>query len=537
MADGRRVPLLLALFVGALLAQTAGWSAFWFLCDDAYIAFRYVAQSHLGHGYVWNPPPFRPVEGYTSFLWVALLDGIWRVFGLSPPQAANRVSLLCSWASLGLVFAMALRLPLSPKTAPLRLSLVALILLGTVTNRTWLAWTSSGLETAMWTTLLLTWTWLATARGGRPPWAMAAVAALLALTRPDGLLFVAATGAWVGLVAWRSRDARALLAMTPFLAVAAHLAWRLRTYGYPLPNTYYAKHLGAWPDMGLLYLQNFAIEYAFWIWGALVVLALLRVAWSGPWTVGAPLVAAVSLTAHFAYYTLIVGGDHFEFRIYHHLVPLVLLTFPWACDRLGLPGKATVGLLIGMLALGTVIPWTHWAHTRHAVGHKDVGSFRYPVARHLPGPLAWYAQPWDRTHRELLSHFVGIRHQGHKTYARYQVGRFPSLEEGSRIAPDGYPVLRHSSVGVPGWTMPHVAIIDTLGLNDAVIARTPSTRPPEKRKMAHDRSPPPGYVDCFQPNVRISQDGQVTVEPRRRPLTAEAIVDCEERFLARITDR
>lgn len=51
-----------------------GWKLFWFMTDDAYIAFRYVSNSMLGLGYVWNPPPFHPVEGYTSFLWVAILD-------------------------------------------------------------------------------------------------------------------------------------------------------------------------------------------------------------------------------------------------------------------------------------------------------------------------------------------------------------------------------------------------------------------------------------------------------------------------------
>ncbi len=53
-----------------------GWRLFWFMTDDAYIAFRYVENSLRGYGHVWNPPPFMPVEGYTSFLWVLLLGWI-----------------------------------------------------------------------------------------------------------------------------------------------------------------------------------------------------------------------------------------------------------------------------------------------------------------------------------------------------------------------------------------------------------------------------------------------------------------------------
>jgi arabinofuranosyltransferase len=65
---------LAALLLLAALGLYLGWRVFWFLTDDAYIAFRYISTSRLGYGYVWNPPPFKPVEGYTSFLWVFLLD-------------------------------------------------------------------------------------------------------------------------------------------------------------------------------------------------------------------------------------------------------------------------------------------------------------------------------------------------------------------------------------------------------------------------------------------------------------------------------
>ena len=42
--------------------------------------------------------------------------------------------------------------------------------------------------------------------------------------------------------------------------------------------------------------------------------------------------------------------------------------------------------------------------------------------------------------------------------------------------------------------MPHVHIIDTLGLHDYVIARW---APTEERLMAHSRKAPEGYVEAF----------------------------------------
>ncbi|UCG61884.1 MAG: hypothetical protein JSV52_00925, partial [Candidatus Zixiibacteriota bacterium] len=71
----RHILILLLLLAG--IGLYIGWRKFWFLTDDAFIAFRYVSNSILGHGYTWNAPPFRPVEGYTSFLWVILLESVW----------------------------------------------------------------------------------------------------------------------------------------------------------------------------------------------------------------------------------------------------------------------------------------------------------------------------------------------------------------------------------------------------------------------------------------------------------------------------
>ena len=56
-----RQPLLITLIVVVALAVLVqGWAALWFLCDDAFITFRYAAMARLGHGYVWNPPPMPP---------------------------------------------------------------------------------------------------------------------------------------------------------------------------------------------------------------------------------------------------------------------------------------------------------------------------------------------------------------------------------------------------------------------------------------------------------------------------------------------
>src|SRR5262245_52520872 len=75
----RGTPALPAFFYLALsVVVLFGWRALSWLSDDAFIYFRYASNSLLGHGYVWNAPPFRPVEGYTSLLWIVLIDLVWR---------------------------------------------------------------------------------------------------------------------------------------------------------------------------------------------------------------------------------------------------------------------------------------------------------------------------------------------------------------------------------------------------------------------------------------------------------------------------
>jgi len=538
--------LRVALCAASALALYVGWRLFWFQCDDAFIAYRYVSNSQLGFGYTWNPPPFRPVEGYTSFLWLVLLDGVWRGLGVEPPVAANWLSLGFSAASLALIVAMVLRLRLSPGLAPLRTLWLGLVLLGVLTNRTFLAWTSSGLETALFGCLLLAWVYAALfAAGGRGALAWLSVtASLLALTRPDGLLFVGATAGILGvrLVTARTLSLRALAPALPLLVPALHLLWRRAKYGYWLPNTYYAKHVAAWPESGARYFAAFLLEYAYWIPLGLALVAGVRMlrhgafvarlrAWD-PGTLTALLVGG-ALGVHFVYYTFLVGGDHFEFRVYQHWVPLLLVGFAALGERAGLSARATLAALVAMIVLGWPLPWLHWLGTRERIAQGETRDLRVEVAPLLPRPVRWYGAAWDGLEGWLIQHLVGIRQQEHKIFGEDQLTRFPGRDVGSRIAGHGHPVFAAQAVGVPGWVLPHVAIIDYFGLNDAVIAHAkPNITRSEDRYMAHDRKPPEGYIECFRPNVIVYPNGKLGERLRARELTAEAIHLCEERFLA-----
>jgi arabinofuranosyltransferase len=553
-AKGRAV-LRVVIAALALVGLYAGWRAFLFLTDDAFIAFRYVSNSVAGHGLVWNPPPFAPVEGYTSFLWVALLQVLWDATGLAPPQVANHLAL--AFGCLTLLFAarFALRMALPAHLARHREWLLAAVLLGTLTNRTFLAWLSSGLETSLFNCCFLWWIFLATTPAARQDsaWALrlAAAATFCALSRPDGLLTVLATvliGArdlrWTiraRAVAGRMRGGaviRRVAVYAPLLVVLAHLTWRRWYYGDWLPNTFYAKVVEAWPESGLRYAACFALEYGVWVWALLVVGWLARRArglWGARRALCADhytaLVALAVVALHFGYYTLLVGGDHFEYRVYSHLVPLLFVSGVWLAARVARCARGTYLAIAAMLVASWLIPWIHWLETRELRTRRVTFQMVRPIAARFPWPLRPAVAQWDRWQAWLIRRQVATRHQEHKVFAEFMQRGCPSRAEGARIRWEpGHPVGVVASVGVVGWALPEVAIIDFHGLNDRVIARSPQKAPAGAlRQMAHDRRPPPGYVDCFRPNIEAQIGKAWVVHRRKRPFTAAAIRACEQR--------
>ncbi len=492
------------LLAAATAVLVVGWKTFWFLTDDAYIAFRYVSNHVLGLGYVWNAPPFAPVEGYTSFGWVLLLEAAWRWLGVDPPRSANVMSLLFAFGSLAVTFSMLQRTIPDRWPTRSRLAVLAIFLAVLVGNRTFLAWASSGLETALFQFLLLLWV-RAIVFGGRRRLPIASVAAAaLALTRPDGLLFCGATLLVVVLEFDRAAPLLSSLRTTslrcvPFAAVAAHLVWRHATYGAWLPNTYQAKYLAPWPESGARYAFCFIVEYALWIPLVLLVLATAR---SFPtrsrWS-PATLVVIGAILGHFAYYTFVIGGDHFEYRVYVHLLPLVCVATAWALAHLSFSPRRAIALALAFFVASLPIPWTHWAHSRRLTTRLETHIMFVPVAPAFPAPLSWFVRHFDDTQAWLIERHVCMRHQEHLVFWKKAVRNCPSREEGSLIPRDGLPVLAVGNVGVPAWMFPNVNILDLGGLNDRVIARTPARRD-RLRRMAHDRHPPAGYVESFRPN-------------------------------------
>jgi arabinofuranosyltransferase len=440
---------------------------------------------------------------------------------------------------------MLMRIQLRSSLRPWRLAFLVLLVAFLLFNRTFLAWSSSGLETAMFDFLLVLWVYAALFAVSAPRKALGTTitAAALALSRPDGLLFcvgsVIITAILVAGESDKTHRRRILLyGLLPLGIVLAHLVWRLSFYGEVFPNTYYAKMTGWWPQSGWRYALSFALEYAVWFAGIFVCWALAGVLNKGksnsekrskgkrsPPEWGTPIVVIGTLALHVCYYTFAVGGDHFEYRVYAQLLPLIFLVLVWSLNRLRLRPSRVITVSVAFVLLSMPVPWTHWHLTKNLNTRKESWVMRVAIAPHWPQPVRWYATLFDDLQSWLIFHHVCMRHQEHKMFWKEQTRMYPTRKEGGKISPNGFPVHATLCVGVPGWVLPRVSVIDMFGLNDYVIARSP-LRKLEERLMAHSRKPPRGYVESYRPNVGF-QRGQLTVGTRSEPMTAETIAKNE----------
>jgi len=282
--------------------------------DDAFISFRYARNLVHGHGLVFNPG--ERVEGYTNFLWVMWASlSLW--LSVDPEQSSRWLGLAASAASLAAVVRFG---PSTPRDrgvvwiAPLLLAV----------NPGFAVWATGGLEAPLFAGLIL-WGTCSAADGverGELPASSAVLFALAALTRPEGALLAAVVaGAAVALHRpepgfWRSWWVWVAL----FLAVfAPYLVWRWHYYGYPLPNTFYAKVGGSGAQLrrGLAYAHDF-----FWVTGYW----LLPIAAAGFWGERRRFFALVAtLTGTLVGAVVLLGGDGLP--MYRFFVPVLGLFF------------------------------------------------------------------------------------------------------------------------------------------------------------------------------------------------------------------
>ncbi|MFB3786420.1 MAG: hypothetical protein ACE15F_08620 [bacterium] len=284
------------------------------LVDDSYIPMVYARNLASGHGIVFHPGGER-VEGYTSFLWLVFLT---LAYGLHIPltQAAYWTSLAMGMAGIGLAVFL-YRQAYHPDTSLAVGSLFwpCMAGLAAVCDVSYAAWSASGMETTAYAFLLLGLAYALIKPW--PVWPACLLLLLVSLIRPEGLAFVLmVVAAWYG-SGLITRASLWRLALIVALPVSLFLAFRMAYFGYPFPNTFYAKH-----DFGGMYLLGRGFEYVtyyfrprpFFLFGLFALLLEERAARKGTGLIaGFALLQIALVTAE--------GGDHFT--LHRFLVPAI----------------------------------------------------------------------------------------------------------------------------------------------------------------------------------------------------------------------
>jgi hypothetical protein len=255
--------------------------------DDAGITFAYARSVATGAGPVLQPGQ-PPVEGFSDPAWLALLAAGHRVglfdhgtwFGV-PDYVAYPKTLAI--LLLAVVFGAFLAAASSVARHPATVTAVAGCACALIPS--FVIWSVSGLENALLAAAVAVQAAVLVRRRERlagvlPAIACGLLAALAALTRPEGLIYAAVYPLALLVVGrgwWRSLGTGALSVLAFAVPFGAYLAWRLATFGQWLPTTATAKSQGL-PTVAGFAKVGALVGYAGWpivLVGAVLVGAAL----------------------------------------------------------------------------------------------------------------------------------------------------------------------------------------------------------------------------------------------------------------------
>ncbi len=460
--------VVIALFL--LVIVRRAW-----MSDDAFITLR--AVDHLIHGRGFGFNAGERVLGFTNPLWALLLVVPYAV--IRDPFIAPVVLGLVVTALFAVTFVFG-------AGRDVRLSLLILTTLGF--SRYFTDFSSGGLENPL-THLLLVLLFVAAFRGPSARLTVYLCAALSFVNRPDSVPLILPPLAFV---LWRDRGAldvrQALRGAAPAIA---WLAFATFYYGFPLPNTAYAKlntdiPRGELVRQGWAYLleaaQNDAALAIIIVLGATCALLELKGALSRERRfAAAALLGSLLLDL---VYVVAIGGDFMAGRfLTPSAVVAAIAVSRCAEDWLAAPnGGAWATALTGLVLV--TLPFSPWREDR------SESKREFPPHR-VVDERGWY--------RENLTLTMNLRPAMWKEYGLFGEGR-AARERQERV-------VQFNNVGMFSWGAgPGVYVLDELALTDPLLARLPFEYRPDWRTGHLPRPIPAGYIETLRDGENVISD-------------------------------
>jgi len=443
-ALGKMSPRARAAYAAAGLLYCWFAARFNFVCDDAFISYRYAANLAAGSGLAFDTVRELPVEGYSNFLWVVWLS-LFEGLGADVTVAARWSSAL---AGLLLLFG-------TMRLAERRLSLGA----GGLTAAglffaslpAFCLWSTGGLATMPAALAIFGVLWALHGDEEDPKVVPALICAAAAtLLRADGIGYVGLILAATFAGSKSARRAVVLTAATAGAALIAQAVWRHGYYGEWVPNTAKIKAglTTARLHRGLLYAGAFLVALPAVALGGVIGLRRWR---EGP----APLLLACAVLLFGSFgYAVWVGGDFMPFgRFLVPALPAVALLFAWGLSRLApKPAWALTSLCVLASVAESYDRGPAPEGLRRTLHFRQDREFQTEVARWQE--MKKNAAAWDLWGRALAQ----------------------ETEPGESIILGG--------IGAIGYRAPHLTVYDTYGLVTPEVAA--HTEPIEGASPGHD---------------------------------------------------
>jgi arabinofuranosyltransferase len=312
--------------------------------DDAFITFRVVDNFVHGYGLTFNPE--ERVQAYTHPLWMLLLSAAY-VATSDLFYTTLAISYGLCVAALGIIF--------TSLRGVWRSALLFGVLLS---SKAFVDYTSSGLEYPLSFLLLAVFysrffRWPQTAPvSPRALVTFGGLASLAFLNRSDSILLYLGPLAYLAWRAWPAhRLGLAKYFAIAFAPAALWLMFSLVYYGFPFPNTYYAKVAIGIPRIlqlrqGLAYVAN-SINYDPITLGLVVLAAAMAVRLRR-----LPEVAAAGSALLYVLFTISVGGDFMSGRFF--AMPLLVSAIAFVRT---IPGhRAAAALGAALVAYNVMTP-------------------------------------------------------------------------------------------------------------------------------------------------------------------------------------
>lgn len=246
--------ILIAAFIyGLYQAISLAW-----VSDDAFISFRYAQNLLNGDGLVFNAG--EKVEGYTNFLWTMIIAG-GLYLGFEPILLTHILGITFYIATILLMIYLSYSLSKDLSFGGKIIFPVAAMAL--LFHYDYHVFATSGLETSFATGLITLGFVILISGKTRLSHLFAGVVLVAAvLARPDAMIFYLMSLPYIFLKD-KKPTANILMYLSPLLVIyVPYWIVRFSYYGYPFPNTYYAKSAYlSWYSQGFEYLWLYVKTY------------------------------------------------------------------------------------------------------------------------------------------------------------------------------------------------------------------------------------------------------------------------------------